>query len=214
MRLIPTLVVVLSTAAAAQFGGLGSPGPSNPPGKSPPPTVLTDGGMPAFTDELRKVAVGWDVAQSGDTVLLRREILTRPMNAFSRDDVQRQTYTVTVAVSPHLEDAAQRSRLAKELKAERAAWRTVERLVCDGMEFNDHYQDGFCFRAKTEDQERRVAAWRAARDRWLAVPRFHRRGDFAVSLRGGGIELADGPCWDCKDLERKIAALLTAYPTQ
>lgn len=211
MRLIATLLVLLSIAATA--GGIGalgqSLGPQKPP---PPPTVLTEGGMTAFTDELRNVAVGWNLQPSGDTVVVQREFLTHPMNAATMNDVDRQTFTLTVTISPYLKDAAQRARLAKELKAERAAWRLVEKLECDGMEFNDHFIDGFCFRAKTDEQERRVATWRAARDRWLAVPRFHRGQEFSVALRGGGIELADGPCRDCKELERKISALLTAYP--
>lgn len=65
MRLrVPPTLGLLSTVALAQLGGVGSP-----------PTILTDGGM----DELGRVAEGWDVLPSGDTVKLRREILTHPM---------------------------------------------------------------------------------------------------------------------------------------
>ena len=80
------------------------------------------------------------------------------------------------------------------------------------MEFNDHDLDGLCFRPRSDAQKRRVTAYRAARDRWLNVPRFHRSKDFAVRLRTSHPELTDGPCQPCVALTKKVAAVLTAYP--
>lgn len=194
VRILLTTLLVWSTSASAQGG----------------PDAGT---LAAFAAELGHAAgPEWTVQREGETVRLRRSVLLLPMNAASAGDVQRLSYTLAVTVSRYLADAAQRSVLAAQQKRERAAWRAVARLECDGMEFSDHYLDGLCFRARGDRQERRVAAYRAARDRWLAMPRYHRGVEFAVSIRGGGVEPPDGHCEECAALERTVAALLTAYP--
>ncbi|MDP2276161.1 MAG: hypothetical protein Q8K32_35785 [Archangium sp.] len=211
MRLV-LLLGLLSTAASGQssLGGIGSPGGRRTPA---PSTVLPDGGLTLFAEELARLAgEGWAMFQDGDSVTLSTEVLVMPMNAAFESDRERRTFSLTVTVHPFLEEATQRALLAKELKRERAAWKTVEKLECDGMEFNDHYLDGLCFRARNDVQERRVTAYREARERWLNVPRFHRGRAFAVRLRGGHPELTDGPCQPCVALEKKVAAVLTAYP--
>ena len=166
----------------------------------------------AFVEELVALAgPETRLTRDGNTIRLSRDVLVQPANAPSASGLERHAFVLALTVSAVLDEKAQRARLQRALALERAAWKTVASLQCDGMEFSDRYVDGLCFRAKGPAQEKRVAASRAARDAWLAVPRFHREADFSVTMRPHRPELTAG-CADCDAREAKVAAALTAYP--
>lgn len=168
--------------------------------------------LAAFVTELT-AAAGPEVrvTREGAVIRLAREVQVAPANAPSGGALETHTFVVTLTIAAFIDEKTQKASLTKALSAERAAWKTVAALECDGMEFTDRYIDGQCFRTKTTAQEKRVTQYRATRSKWLDVPRFHRARNFSVALRTQRPELIAG-CLECDALEAKVRALLTAYP--
>jgi len=194
------ILLALGAAAAAQ----------------PAPAPVPEGRVAEFSITLGKVAAtaGWVVESASDRLILRRNVTVHPPSAPTETETMQLTVTIDVVVSPYLDEAKQHALLGAALKRERQLWRSVRALECEGKDFSDHYVDGLCFRAKSDGQKRRVAAYRKAREHWLNVPRYHHGEDFAVTVRVHRPEPTDGYCGDvCDAMERNVAALLVPYST-
>ncbi|MBL8914269.1 MAG: hypothetical protein JNM17_26425 [Archangium sp.] len=174
-------------------------------------TAIPEPNVVALLSDLKAVGPEVSVTRDGVTIRLSREVRVLPANAPSAASLETHTFIVTLTLSEFLDEKAQQALVKKTASAERTAWKTVAALECDGMEFTDKYMDGLCFRAKSAAQEKRVVQYRATREKWLAVPRFHRAGAFSVALRAQRPELISG-CAECNALEAKVKALLNAYP--
>ncbi len=181
-------------------------------GRAQPPPADPAAGL---AEEIGKVALpGWSVRRDGDVLRVSGAVVTHPAGAATAADVERNVYAVTVTVAPYVDDATQGERLASAQRAERALWATVARLQCRGKDFSDHYVDGLCFHTRTAGQERRVDAYRRAREALLDVPRHHLGAALSVSVRARGPEPTDGACDACGEMESRILKLLTPYPTK
>lgn len=208
----------VTLACVAVLGGLGCA--ARPAGAArvdagaqPAPLEGCNGGdaETALAERLREVALaGWVVRCRDHIIELRGEVAVTPMNAADRSSVERRSVTLEVAVSPFLSEEEQRALLTAAQQAEREL-RPPKALECDGMEFNDVFRDGLCFRPKTAAQERRVAEYWLARDRRLAVPCHHQGRERSVSIRARFPELSEG-CAACETVRARVEALFTAYP--
>ncbi len=205
------LAVLLVLSVPARGQGVGSLGQRGG-GSTTPPTVASEEVVAALAEELQHAAgKEWALHRDRDTFTLAMEIQVLPMGAFSRDSRETRTYRIVVALGPYLTAAAQRAALDAGTKKERTLWGTVARLECSEKQFDDHYEDGLCFRAKTDAEQRRVAAYRQARSQLAAVPRFHRAAAFAVSVRQEEPQLTSGACVACRAAADKLRALFTPY---
>lgn len=165
-----------------------------------------------LAERLRQAALeGWVVRCRDHTLEVRGEVSVTPMNAADRTAVERRSATLEVAVSPFLSEEEQRALLTAAQQAEREL-RPPKGMECDGMEFNDVFRDGLCFRPKTVAQERRVAEYWLARDRRLAVPCHHQGRERSVSIRARFPELSEG-CAACETMRARVEALFTPYPS-
>lgn len=212
-RLALIVLLALSIPARAQSRGIGALGGAGRVTPPEPPTVASEEVVAALAKELLATAgKGWELYRDRDTITLSRSIRMLPMGAFSAADMETHTYRIVVTLSPFLEAAAQRATREAATKKERTRWGTVARLVCEEKSFDDHYEDGLCFRAKTDAAERKVAAYRAARAALAAVPTLHRANAFAVAVRRDEPQLTAGRCQECVAAAERIAAVFTPYP--
>ncbi len=203
----------LIVLAAVALWGVAAAGAEKPIANPPPAPAVPMERVAVLAEQIRAVAgEGVRVSQSGTVIRCALELRVAVPSSFAAT-AELRTFAVTAEAVPYLDDVTQRARLAATAKAERAAWRGVAALVCDGKEFSDHYLDGLCFRTRTAAQARKVSAYREAREALLAVPRHHAGNQFAVVLRIEDGEPTDGRCGSaCDELQARVAALLIAYP--
>lgn len=167
----------------------------------------------AFALEVQGIAgAPWRVSHAQSTITLSRELVGDVPGAPAGGSAETGRYTIVLTIEPYVDAAAQRKRLTAAQKREAALRRDVARFTCREKSFADHYVDGLCFHTTREQDERRVLAYRKARDVLSNVPRYHRGSDFAVAIRTKDGEPTDARCGKaCDDVAEKIATVLEAY---
>ena len=186
--------------------------------------IATDAGAPADRFEVEISALEKDVREavgasgrvSREAAVVRVELDVRVAvpNAEKAANESKTVALISTA-TPYLDDREQRALLAEAQKTERALWKRVKNLECEGKNFADRYQGGLCFRPLTATQRTHVGAYRQARSAWLGVPRYHRGSSLSIAFRLSDGEPPDGSCGaPCSELFAHIAARLTAYPDE